>query len=110
MSRAPTVLNTLVSNVPGPPFPLYIAGARVTGVYSTSVIMETMGLNITLFSYLGRIDIGLHVDPDLVPDPWRIAQEFPGALAALMASAGLGELTPVEDPLGNPADEASKAE
>lgn len=109
MSRAPTVLNTLVSNVPGPPFPLYIAGARVTGIYSTSVIMETMGLNITLFSYMDRIDIGLHVDPDLVPDPWRIAQEFPGALSELMASAGLGESTPVEDPLGNAADEVPNA-
>ena len=100
VSRTPTVLNTVVSNVPGPPFPLYMAGARVTGIYSTSVIMETMGLNITLFSYMDRIDFGFHVDEGLVPDPWRIARELPGALAELMASAGLGRPTPVEDPLG----------
>ncbi len=100
VSHSPTVMNTLVSNVPGPPFPLYIAGARVTGVYSTSVIMETMGMNITLFSYMDRVDLGLHVDPDLVPDPWLIAEQMPVALAELMEAAGLGAPTPVEDPLG----------
>ncbi|MCU0311572.1 MAG: wax ester/triacylglycerol synthase family O-acyltransferase [Acidimicrobiales bacterium] len=100
VSRGPTIMNTLVSNVPGPPFPLYTGGARITGIYSTSVITESMGLNITLFSYMDRVDIGLHVDPDVVPDVWTIAGRFPGALGELMASAGLGEPTPVEDPLG----------
>ena len=100
VSRTPTVLNTLVSNVPGPPFPLFISGARVTGIYSTSVIMETMGLNVTLFSYMDRLDFGFHVDHDLVDDPWTIARRLPDALAELMASAGLGSPTPVEDPLG----------
>jgi len=109
-SRSPTVMNTLVSNVPGPPFPLYTGGARVTGIYSTSVITETMGLNITLFSYMDRVDFGLHVDPDLVPDPWMIAEEFPRALAELMAAADLGEPTPIEDPLGMIADEPSSGD
>jgi len=99
-SRAPTIMNTLVSNVPGPPFPLYMAGARVTGIFSTSIIVETMGLNVTVFSYMDRIDFGVHVDPDLVPEPWIIARAVPNALAELMAAAGLGEPTPVEDPLG----------
>jgi hypothetical protein len=103
MSRAPTIMNTLVSNVPGPPFPLYIAGARVTGIFSTSIIMETMGLNVTLFSYLDRIDFGLSVDPDLVPDPWAVARGFPRALSELLEAGGLGGLTPVEDPLGLPS-------
>jgi hypothetical protein len=103
-SRSPTIMNTLVSNVPGPPFPLYTGGARVAGIFSTSIITETMGLNITVFSYMDRVDFGLHVDPDLVPDPWRIAGAIPEALAELMAAAGLGEPTPVEDPLGNAAD------
>ena len=104
VSRGPTIMNTLVSNVPGPPFPLYTGGARITGIYSTSVITESMGLNITLFSYMDRIDIGLHVDPEVVPDVWSIAGEFPTALAELMASAGLGPPTPIEDPLGRIED------
>ena len=100
IARIPTVMNTLISNVPGPPFPLYSCGARVTGIFSTSVIVEGMGLNITLFSYMDRIDFGLHVDPELVPDVWRIAEGFTVALAELLEVGDLGPVTVVEDPLG----------
>ena len=41
-------VNTLVSNVPGPPVPLYMCGAKVTGIFPSSVILEGMGLNITV--------------------------------------------------------------
>ena len=41
------------------------------------MIVENMGLNITVFSYLDRIDFGLHVDPDLVPDVWDVAERDP---------------------------------
>ena len=99
-ARMPTVVNTLVSNVPGPPFPLYTCGAKVTGIFSTSVIAEGMGLNITLFSYMDRIDFGLHVDPELVADPWSISDGFLDALAELMEAGKLGKPTVVEDPLG----------
>ena len=99
-SLMPTVMNTLISNVQGPPFPLYCCGARVTGIYSTSVIVEGMGLNITLFSYMDRLDFGLHVDPELVPDPEAISSGFTDALSELMEAAGLGPPTVVEDPLG----------
>ena len=108
LSRLPTVVNTLISNVPGPPFPLYTAGARVTGIFATSVIMEGMGLNITIFSYEDRIDFGLHMDPDLVPDGWGLAERIPLALAELMAAGGLGAPTPVEDPFGQTAGPTKK--
>ena len=101
ISILPTAMNTIISNVPGPPFPLYIGGARVTGIFSASIIAETMGLNITLFSYMDRLDFGLMVDPEVVPDPWTIADGFHDALAELMAAADLGEPTVVEDPFGN---------
>ena len=100
ISRMPTVMNTLISNVQGPPFPLYSCGAKVTGIFSTSVIVEGMGLNITLFSYMDRVDFGLHVDPELVADVWSIADGFHDALAELMEAGGLGSPTVVEDPLG----------
>jgi hypothetical protein len=95
MSRMPMRINTLVSNVPGPPIPLYMCGAKVTGVYPSSVILEGMGLNLTVFSYLDRLDFGLQVDPDLVPDVWTIAEFIPAALAELMEASGLGPPTPV---------------
>ena len=103
LTRMPLPMNTLIANVPGPSFDLYCAGARVTGIFSTSVIVEGMGLNITLFSYGDRIDFGVNVDPGLVPDPWHIADGLPLALAELLAAAGLDPPVPVEDPFGSTA-------
>jgi WS/DGAT/MGAT family acyltransferase len=111
LGRLPTIVNTLVSNVPGPPFPLYTAGARVTGIFPTSVIMEGMGLNITVFSYEDRMDFGLHMDPELVDDGWGVAERIPGALAELLEAMDLGDPTPVRDPFGaDPADGAAAPE
>jgi diacylglycerol O-acyltransferase len=94
---APTVMNTVVSNVPGPPFPIYFAGARATGIYPGSVIMETMGLNITVLSYIDRLDIGLAADPELIPDLWDMADLFPKSLAELMKAGKLGKPSEVAD-------------
>lgn len=65
--------NAVVSNVPGPPVPLYIAGARVQRVFPISLLATTQGLNFTLVSFLDRLDVGVTVDPELVPDPWELA-------------------------------------
>jgi WS/DGAT/MGAT family acyltransferase len=100
LSYVPGMMNTIVSNVPGPPMTLYLAGARLTGIFSASVLLDQMGLNITLFTFGDRVDFGLHVDPDLVEDPWAIADAIPDALAEMMAAAGLGAPTPVEDAFG----------
>lgn len=99
MSRIPLRVNTVVSNVPGPNIPLYMCGGKVVAVFPSSVILEGMGLNVTVFSYLDRLDFGIHVDPDLVPDVWVLANEVPAALAELMEASGLGAPTPVEMPL-----------
>jgi diacylglycerol O-acyltransferase / wax synthase len=98
MSRSPLRINTLVSNVPGPPLDLYACGAKVTGIFPSSVILEGMGLNVTVMSYADRLDFGVHVDPDLVPDVWVIAGAIPGSMADLMEASGLGEPTAVADP------------
>ena len=107
MSKAPMRINTLVSNVPGPPMPLYMCGARITGIFPSSVILEGMGLNVTVFSYEERLDFGLHVDPDLVPDAWALADGIKAALAELLAASGLGKPTPVAEPI--PAAEVAPA-
>jgi diacylglycerol O-acyltransferase len=100
LSYVPGMMNTIVSNVPGPPMELYLAGARLTGIFSASVLLDHMGLNITLFTFGDRVDFGVHVDPALVADAWSIADAFPAQLAELMASAGLGPPTPLEDAFG----------
>jgi WS/DGAT/MGAT family acyltransferase len=60
--------NVIVSNVPGPPVPLYMAGAKLESHYPASVIMDGVGLNITVLSYLDRIDIGVVGDRELAPN------------------------------------------
>jgi hypothetical protein len=97
-SRLPVVANTVVSNVPGPPFPIYMCGARVAGMYAASVLLAFAGLNVTVLSYMDRVDFGLTTDPDMVDDPWDIADGIPEALVELMDAAGLGKPTAVHDP------------
>jgi diacylglycerol O-acyltransferase / wax synthase len=60
--------NLVISNVPGPQFPLYCAGARLVAQYPVSVITDGMGLNITVMSYDGHMDFGLVADRDQMPD------------------------------------------
>jgi WS/DGAT/MGAT family acyltransferase len=58
----------VASNVPGPPVPIYIAGAEVTGFFPFGPTIGT-ALNTTLLSYAGRCDIGVNIDTASVPDP-----------------------------------------
>ena len=58
----------MISNVPGPQFPLYLAGARLVANYPVSVVTDGMGLNITVMSYSGHMDFGLVADRDQMPD------------------------------------------
>jgi diacylglycerol O-acyltransferase len=72
--RLDPAANVIISNVPGPRTPQYCAGARVIATYPVSAIVDGMALNITLFSYLDSLHIGLTVDKDLVPDVDLLAQ------------------------------------
>jgi WS/DGAT/MGAT family acyltransferase len=96
--------NLVISNVPGPPFDLYSCGARVAGIYSASVLAVNIGVNVTLMSYGNRVDFGITVDPDLVQDPWLIADGIHRAHAELVRAAGLGKPTAVADPFSEPTD------
>jgi diacylglycerol O-acyltransferase / wax synthase len=75
--------NLVISNVPGPPFPLYMAGARLEAHYPVSVITDGMGLNITVMSYMGHMDFGIVADRDQMPDVDRLMEWLPEELAAL---------------------------
>ncbi len=77
--------NLFISNVPGPQLPLYVAGARVRGIYPASAISDVSGaLNITLFSYDGSLDFGLIACRELVPDVWRIIGYLQDEVATLL--------------------------
>jgi WS/DGAT/MGAT family acyltransferase len=60
--------NLIVTNVPGPQFPLYLLGARLLEGYPTVPLFEYQGLGIAIFSYDGKLFWGLNADWDLVPD------------------------------------------
>jgi diacylglycerol O-acyltransferase / wax synthase len=64
--------NLVISNVPGPQFPLYCAGARLEANYPVSVITDGMGLNITVMSLCGHLDFGIVADRDQMPDVGRL--------------------------------------
>ena len=83
-TRMNMAANALVSNVPGPPIPLYSKGARVRAIYPFGPLMLGLGLNVTVMSYLDSVDFGLQVDPTLVPDPWQITERIPEALDELV--------------------------
>jgi hypothetical protein len=72
MDRVSLPFNVVISNVPGPQFPLYTGGARMEGIYPISTILDGVGLNMTLMSYNGKLDFGLVADRDMVPDIWLL--------------------------------------
>ncbi|WP_370328919.1 wax ester/triacylglycerol synthase family O-acyltransferase [Mycolicibacterium hippocampi] len=78
--------NLILSNVPGPQIPLYMARYRIEAVYPFGPILAGAGLNITAMSYNGQVGFGIISSPDLVPDLWSLADALPAALAELIAS------------------------
>jgi len=60
--------NLIISNVPGPQVPLYLAGAELQAYYPVSAIFDGQGLNITVMSYRGTMYFGLVACRELVPD------------------------------------------
>lgn len=80
----PPLFNTIVSNMPGPPMPLYLAGARLVAVYPMGPLIANTGLNLTVLSHDGVVDIGIIACPDLVDDVGEIADGFVAAVAELL--------------------------
>jgi diacylglycerol O-acyltransferase / wax synthase len=79
----PVVHNLILSNVPGPPMPLYLAGSRLVGIYPLGPVMDGAGLNVTALSQEDRIGFGIVACAQLVPDVWQIAEAIPQALTEL---------------------------
>lgn len=90
-SRHRPVHNVIISNVPGPAFPLYYAGAEMVATYPMGPVMEGCGLNVTVFSYRDAVDIGLMVCKELIPDVWTMADDVECAMQELLAAAAARE-------------------
>jgi diacylglycerol O-acyltransferase len=80
--------NVVISNVPGPRNALYFAGAKMTNYIPVSTIADDMGLNITVHSYLDRLDFGLISDRELIPDLWDLVDLHIDEIERLFEATG----------------------
>ncbi len=96
--RIPQVANLVISNVPGPPVPLYMAGARMLTNYPTSIVVHGLGLNITVQSYDQSLDFGLMADAQAMPEVRELAGALLVAFDDLCALPRPGEVE-TDEPL-----------
>jgi diacylglycerol O-acyltransferase / wax synthase len=76
LTKSRPVHNLVVSNVPGPQTSLYLLSNEVKAMYPLGPIFHGSGLNITVMSLNGKLDVGLIACPELVPDLWELADDF----------------------------------
>jgi WS/DGAT/MGAT family acyltransferase len=109
-SQLPPFANVLISNVPGPPAPLYVCGARMTSFYPVSIPYHGSALNITVQSYAGALDFGVIACRCVLSqeESYELIGHLRSALAEIerLASAG-AEATPAQA-LDAPAASARK--
>jgi diacylglycerol O-acyltransferase len=101
-------VNVVISNVPGPREPLYMAGAKLDGYIPVSTISNGIGLNITVHSYEDRLDFGLVADRDLVPDLWDLVDLHIAEIDVLFAAAGAARPSAIEATGPPPEKSAAK--
>lgn len=99
-SRLPVLANLVISNVPGSPVPLYLAGAKFLTFHPASIIVHGLALNITVQTYAGRVDFGIVADKKALPHADGFAKAIEAAFIEAMALMG---------PSAKPADAVAKA-
>jgi diacylglycerol O-acyltransferase / wax synthase len=79
--------HVIVTNVPGPQFPLYMSGARLLAAYPSVPLFAQQGLGVALFSYDGKLYWGFLADPSLVPQLETIVYAIAGSFCELLERA-----------------------
>ena len=96
--RVGSPVNVVISNVPGPRTPLYFAGARLDAYIPVSTVSDGIGLNITVHSYVDRMDFGLIADRELVPDLWHLVDLHIDEIDRLFEATGAVRTVPQAPP------------
>ncbi|MCL2544188.1 MAG: wax ester/triacylglycerol synthase family O-acyltransferase [Nocardioidaceae bacterium] len=86
--KHPVVHNLVISNVPGPPMPLYFAGARIDALYPLGPVFHGAGLNVTVMSNAGQLHVGAIACRESMPDADALVRHFPDQLERLMVAVG----------------------
>lgn len=81
--KHPVVHNLVISNVPGPPMPLYFMGAKIEALYPLGPVFHGAGLNITVMSKNGQVHVGVIGCRESVPDAESLVEHFPKELSRL---------------------------
>ena len=87
------MVNVIVTNVPGPQFPLYLKGGQMIEAFPCVPIAGTASLGIAILSYNGQLSFGLNGDWDILPDLDLLARGLEDSLRELSDVATPGELT-----------------
>jgi len=90
--------NLVVTNVPGPQFPLYLLGRELLACHPAVPLTTMTTVSIALLSYDGSIDIGLLGDAEQAADLPMLKGAIPAALSELSVRAGAGRLPPRRRP------------
>lgn len=83
LSRTRPPLNLVISNVPGPRESLFCAGAKLEKLFPVSVVVDGVGLNMTVMSYRDHLDFGIVTDQGQIPDAWPFIDHLHTALEEL---------------------------
>jgi hypothetical protein len=81
------MFNLVITNVPGPPRQLTVAGARMLVHVGAAPLFDGLGLILPVFSYAGALSIGVTADRELVPDAARFAGHLGASLEELEGAA-----------------------
>jgi diacylglycerol O-acyltransferase len=73
----------VLTNVPGPRIPLYVAGQKVEGMMGWAPLTADQVMSVTIFSYDGKVFVGIAADAGLVPGHERIVDGFADAFRRL---------------------------
>jgi len=82
----PPPINAIVSCVPGPGQRLHWAEGRLHALYSVGPIVDGVGVNVTAWSYVDRLNVGILTCPDLLPDPHEVGDGMQAELAELLTA------------------------
>jgi WS/DGAT/MGAT family acyltransferase len=85
--RHPPIANVTLSNVPGPPFPLYLAGSQMKSMYPIGPVIHNQRVNITVVSYMDTMFLGIAADRDDVPPIGELVDHIVDGLKELHQAA-----------------------